>query len=510
MKILNASQIRAIDEYTIEHEPIKSLDLMERAAAACFSWIHKQMRNKPIVHVFCGLGNNGGDGLAIARMLAGRSHTVRVYIIRYEGRMSDDFMANEKRLAGRKNLHVQHLFPDDLFPDIHDDDLIIDALFGSGLTRPLTGFTAEVVTQINASLATKVSIDMPSGLFSDLSMENESNAIVRADLTLTFQFPRLAFMFAQFDMFVGRWHILDIGLHPVAIEKASTNRFLIEPANLKSWLKVRSTFAHKGHFGHALLIAGSRGKMGAAVLAAKACLRSGVGLLTSCVPECGIDIMQTSVPEAMVVSGRGEFFAEELPKLDKYNAVAIGPGLGTHTSAARVLKLLIQEAGFPLVLDADAINILAENKTWCDFLPKYSIITPHPGEFDRLAGKSHSDVERFNKALNFSARFQLIILLKGAYTAVIAPDGNCWFNATGNPGMASGGSGDVLTGHILGLLASGYSPLQSTLLGVYLHGSAGDLACSRRGHEGLIAGDIVEMIPKAFARLRMKSGGYFN
>jgi ADP-dependent NAD(P)H-hydrate dehydratase / NAD(P)H-hydrate epimerase len=503
MKILTAEQIRAIDAYTIENEPIPSLDLMERAATACFNWIHKHMRNKTLMHVFCGLGNNGGDGLAIARMLAGRSHRVRVYIIRYEGKMSDDFMANEKRLAGRKNLHIQHLFPGDLLPDISDDDLVIDAMFGSGLTRPLTGYIADVVTHINASMAAKVSIDMPSGLFSDLTMENDTNAIVRADHTLTFQFPKLAFMFAQYNMFVGRWHVLDIGLHPEAIEKANTNRFLIDPADLKPWLKVRNTFAHKGHFGHALLIAGSRGKMGAAVLAAKACLRSGVGLLTSCVPACGVDIMQTSVPEAMAVSGRGEFLTDELPKLDKYNTVAIGPGLGTHTDTARVLKSLIQQAGFPLVLDADAINILAENKTWCDFLPKYTIITPHPGEFDRLAGKSYSDVERFNKALNFSARFQLIIVLKGAYTAIIAPDGNCWFNTTGNPGMASGGSGDVLTGHILGLLASGYSPLQSALLGVYLHGSAGDLACSKRGNEGLIAGDIADMIPKAFMRLQM-------
>ncbi|MDR4987751.1 MAG: NAD(P)H-hydrate dehydratase [Bacteroidales bacterium] len=497
MKILNASQIRAIDAYTIKHEPIASVDLMERAAGKCYEWIRRHFRKHKSVKIFCGMGNNGGDGLVIARMLAGTGFHVNVYKVLHSDQPSADFAVNEKRLRGLKNVHLEEIAGSSDFPVIEQHDLVIDAMLGSGLTRPLEGLLAALVLHINAAGAPVVAVDFPTGLFCEDNRGNDPRYIIRADYTLSFQFPKLAFMFASNERFLGKWFVIDIGLHPAAIREAETKHYFLQASDVAQLYRPRRKFAHKGHFGHAFLAAGSHGKAGAAVLAARAVVRSGAGLLTVQVPGEACQVIQTAVPEAMCIADGDPHIISGMGDLEKYNAIGIGPGIGTHEQTAGALKLLIQNTSVPMVLDADALNILAENPTWCGFLPKGSIFTPHPGEFDRIAGKTTDDHERFEKAVEIAHRFQVYVVLKGAHTLIACPDGRCFFNSTGNPGMATGGSGDVLTGMILAWLAQNYSPLHSCLLGVFLHGRAGDLAANRKGYEGLTAGDIIEMIPKA-------------
>ena len=497
MKILNATQIREIDASTIANEPIASIDLMERAASKCYEWIRRNLKKHKTVKVFCGMGNNGGDGLVIARMLAGSGCRVYVYKLLHSDIASEDFSVNEKRLKRIKNLHFETLTESDAMPHIESEDLVIDAMLGSGLRRPLEGLLAKAVSHINSVGCKVVAIDFPSGLFCDSNRENNYKYIMKADYTLSFQVPKLAFMFASNEQFVGHWFLLDIGLNAEALRRVETKYFFLQASDVRALYRPRRKFAHKGHYGHAYLVAGSYGKSGAAVLSAKAALRSGAGLLTLQIPNSAYQVVQTAVPEAMCIADDHPQIVSGLSKPDNYNAIGVGPGLGTHDQTARALKLLIQNTTVPMVLDADALNILADNLTWCGFLPKGSIFTPHPGEFDRLAGKTTDEHDRLDKAIELAHRFQVYVVLKGAHTVIVCPDGRCFFNSTGNPGMATGGSGDVLTGMILGWLAQNYSPLHSCLLGVYLHGRAGDLAANRKGFEGLIAGDIIEMIPKA-------------
>lgn len=504
MKILNTSQIRQLDAYTIEHEPIASIDLMERAAKKCYEWIRRHLKKHRTVHVFCGLGNNGGDGLVIARLLAGTGHKVSAYKILHAEKASEDFLTNEKRLSVVRNLHLKTLSAGDPMPDIGAGELVVDAMLGSGLTRPLEGLLAKTVQHINAAEATVVAIDFPTGLFCEDNRGNDPRNIIKADYTLSFQVPKLAFMFAANENFLGSWYLIDIGLHQAAMKAADTKYHYLLASDISSIYRPRKKFAHKGHFGHAFLMAGSYGKVGAAVLTARAAVRSGTGLLTLQLPRCGYEVIQTAVPEAMCIPDEHPQFISEVADLEGFNVVGVGPGLGTHEQTARALKLLIQNTTVPMLIDADALNILSENPTWCGFLPKGSVFTPHPGEFDRIAGKTTDDFDRLEKAIELAHRFQVHIVLKGAHTVVVCPDGRCFFNSTGNPGMATGGSGDVLTGMILGWLAQNYSTLNSCLLGVYLHGRAGDLAAARKGHEGLTAGDIIDQIPKAIkTTLRM-------
>jgi ADP-dependent NAD(P)H-hydrate dehydratase / NAD(P)H-hydrate epimerase len=496
IKILDSEQIRKCDQYTIENEPIRSIDLMERAARKCFEVIRRRIKKQQPVKVFCGPGNNGGDGLAIARMLGGTGQPTQVFILDI-GSPSEDFRVNEKRLANVRNTNVYKLGKDDALPSIGKDDLVIDALFGSGLSRPLEGFPGRLVEHINDSGALVIAIDFPSGLFCEDNKGNDPRRIIRADHTLTFQVPKLAFLFPENDAFAGQWEVLDIGLHPQAIEAAETRYFILDAADIRSFYRPRGRFSHKGTYGHALLVAGSKGKTGAAVLGARAGLRSGPGLLTVYAPQCANHVIQTTVPEAMYLPDAHEEYVSGIPDIGPFAAIGAGPGLGTDPQTQNALKLLIQQSSRPLVLDADALNILAENPTWLAFLPKGTILTPHPGEFQRLVGKASDSFERLQMAREFAFRFQVVLVLKGAFSMIVSPDGRIWFNPSGNPGMATGGSGDVLTGMILGWLAQGYSPLESAMAGVFIHGVAGDIAASRKGFEGLIAGDIIQHIPKA-------------
>jgi len=318
---------------------------------------------------------------------------------------------------------------------------------------------------------------------------------------LTFAPPKLAFFFPENDIFVGNWKLLDIGLSRDFIESARVQNFTLESNDVATILRKRNKFSHKGTFGHALIISGSTGKMGAAVLAARACLRSGPGLVTMRIPKSGVTILQTAVPEAMLSIDPGDDHFSETLELSTYSAIAIGPGIGTSVQTANALKIMIQHAKIPMLFDADAINILAENKTWLGFILKGCIFTPHPKEFERLVGKSSNNFDQNRMQRDFSFRYQCYIVLKGANTAITTPDGRCYFNTTGNPGMATGGSGDVLTGIITGLMAQGYSSLESCLLGVYIHGLAGDIALKEQGFESLIASDIVTNLGKSFQSL---------
>lgn len=499
IKILPVEKIREADAYTIKNAPIESIDLMERAALACYEWLRPFLKKNSQVRFVCGPGNNGGDGLAIARMLAEDDINVAVWILNFTDKRSLDFKANQERLYKVGNVEIIEISDAAKLPEIEEEFVIIDAIFGSGLSKPIKGFVAEVIEIINNSEAVCVSVDIPSGLFADENTKED--AIIKADYTLSFEFPKYAFLFAKNHEFVGDWHILPIGLSDAFISEVEVKNYLTTAATCIDLLKVRAKFSHKGNYGHAFLITGSNSKMGAAVLASKACLRSGVGLLTTHIPFKGNHVLQTAVPEAMLSLDRFENYISEIPDLRAYNAIGVGPGIGMEEQSHNAIKVLIQNAKVPLVFDADALNILAEHKTWLGFLLPNTILTPHPKEFERLAGKTDNEFERLQLALDFAVKHQVIVILKGAHTAVCSPQGNCYFNSTGNPGMASAGSGDVLTGVILGLLAQSYSPLEASILGVFIHGLAGDLALKKCGHEALIAGDIIDYLGKAFKKL---------
>ncbi len=502
MKILPIDKIREADAYTIKNEPITDINLMERAARKLFKWIRKRVDVSQRFFVFAGLGNNGGDGLALARILEKADYEVFVYVVRYSEKYSDSFTENYQRYLEISPNTLFDLKNENDFPETNEDDLIVDALFGSGLTRPIEGMTAKIIQLINQSSALKIAIDIPSGLFADQTSLENRGKILQADYTLTLQFPKYAFLLPENNQYVGTWHVLDIGLHPDFIEDVPADNFYLLKQDVAPLLKTRLKFSHKGTYGHALLIAGSYGKMGAAILAAHACLRSGVGLLHVHVPTVGYPIMQTALPEAMISIDRYDHYFSEVPNLTDFSVVGVGPGLGKEVQSQEAMKLLIQNFRRPMVIDADALGILAENKTWLSFLPPNSILTPHPKEFERLAGTWKNDFEKLDLARSFSKKFKIILVLKGANTSICLPDERSYFNSTGNPGMATAGSGDVLTGIITGLLAQNYSPIHAALLGVYLHGLAGDIAVSKSSEESLIAGDITLNLGKAFEKLR--------
>ena len=501
-KLFETSKIKEIDAYTIENEPIDSIDLVERASSVFvneFCRRYASRYNK--IYVFAGQGNNGADALAIAGMLIEKGYNVFTYLINPSNMLTKECEASRNRLREDGGRQFKEVVSGTPFtpPKFEPQDIIIDGLFGSGLNRPLDGGFAKLVDYINHSESTVVSIDIPSGLFGEDNKENNFQFVIQADLTITFEFPKLSFLFPENAVFVGEWKDLPIGLHPDALLKTKTSYGLITDEDIASLIHTRERFAHKGDFGHALLLAGSAGKMGAAVLSAKSCLRSGAGLLTVCMPSRGEVIMQTSLPEAMVEIDRNANYITDLPDLSKFNAIGMGPGIGKDSATKDVLEMLLASTeGKPLVLDADALNIIAENSELLHHLPIGTIITPHPGEFDRLAGESESSYERMQKARSMASEQKICVILKGSYTAVCTPSGKVFFNTSGNPGMSTAGSGDVLTGMILGLLAQGYRTEEAAVIGVYLHGIAGDLAAANLSEESMIAGDIVQMLGKAF------------
>lgn len=503
MKILSAEQVRQWDEYTIQHEPIASIDLMERAAVKCADWLELNKYYGESFSIFCGKGNNGGDGLAIARLLAEKKYPVTVYILEFGHKGTNDFQINLARLHQHPEVDIRFIQTEENFHALRKGGIVIDALFGSGLNRGIDGVTAALIDHINSSGCEIIAIDMPSGLFVDHS--SAGNIIIKATHTLSFQCYKPALLVAENTDYTGEVHILDIGLHMDFYSSVHSPYELTDDAIIHSIYKLRKSFAHKGNFGHSLLLAGSYGKTGAAVLAARACLRSGTGLLSCHIPKCGYEILQATVPEAMVITDFNPSFITKVENdITKYDAVGIGPGIGTASETKMMLREILDTCRAPLVLDADALNIMASQKDLLKKVPRGSVLTPHPKEFERLFGEKASDFDRIQLAMEKAKELDVVIILKGHHTLITTPDGRGFFNSTGNVGMATAGSGDVLTGILTGLLAQGYSSVEASILGVYLHGLAGDLAAKDFSQEAMIAGDIVNKTGDAFRHILSK------
>ncbi|MCX6204722.1 MAG: NAD(P)H-hydrate dehydratase [Bacteroidetes bacterium] len=489
MKLLSAKQFQEWDAYTICHEPISSIELMERAALLCTETIARYFSIDQVIKVFCAKGNNGGDGLAIARLLIGRGYEVSVYVLEQGKIGSNDFQANLHRLHSFTT-EIHFIQSAEAFPIVQETDLLIDALYGTGLKSELIELPKALVEFLNLSGAQIISIDIPSGMYVDQS--SNGNTIIKANTTFSFQALKLCFLAAENAPHFGNVVLLNIQLQPGFLKTVASDYDLLEKEKVRLLVKPRNDFSHKGKFGHALLIAGSIGKMGAAILSARAAMRSGIGMLTISIPTNTDAEIHTAIPEAMVLNRE-----TSVVDFDKFSTIGIGPGIGTDLDSETVLENIIEHFKKPILLDADAITILSKHPDWLSRISSDSILTPHPKEFDRLFGESANEFKRWQKAVQLSEQHQLIILVKGHHT-LIAAKGKAWFNSTGNVGLAKAGSGDTLSGIITSLLAQGYASTVAAILGVYLHGLAADLALGFQSTESLLASDIIECIGMAF------------
>lgn len=511
MKILTGTQHAELDRYTIEHEPVASIDLMERAATRLVDDVMQRWDWQRIFYIFAGPGNNGGDGLAMARIMAQKGYRVVTYLFNVKNKLSEDCQTNRDRLIELcqtpvgENLMLIEVTQGFDFPKVRQRDIVIDALFGTGLSKPLSGGFAGVVRKINTLHCTVVSIDTPSGLMCEDNEYIDRSTVINASLTLTIQLPKLAFLFSENERCVGQWKTIDIALSAEGIEQLCTPYSIMEKKEVAELLQERSAFAHKGTMGHALLVVGSYGMAGAAQLSAKACLRSGIGKLTLHSPACNNTILQITVPEAILTPDKDKQVVSEAYDINRFQAIGIGPGLGLDDQTASALEQYLAMADSPVVLDADAINLLALHRNWLSHLPAGSILTPHVGELENLIGRCSNSLERLNMASALAVKHNLYILVKGHYTAICTPNGRVRFCPRGNAGMATPGSGDVLAGLITGLLAQGYAPMAASMLGVWLHATAGDLAAEELTEECMLASDIITHLPRAFRELRMKN-----
>lgn len=498
MKILSGAQIKEADNSTINSRKITSLELMEYASTQCFNFIKENLNiQQRTIKIFCGVGNNGGDGLVIARLLASKKVKISCYIVHFSEKKSDDFTENYKRIKTIKNVHCYDIVNSEHFPVIQPNDIVIDAIFGVGLTRTPEGFIKKLIQHINASKSTIISIDMPSGLFTE-SPVLDKDSVIKATLILTFQVPKLALLLPENAAYCNDFKIMDIGLDQAFIDTLSVQNFFITKSFVNTLFKIRTKFQHKGSFGHALILGGSYGKIGAVVLSSKAALKVGSGLVSAYVPKCGYQIIQTSVPEIMV-----EVDAEN--ELHYFNfksdgtSVGLGPGIGTSEKTAEGFINFLKEYTKPLVLDADALNILASRKDDLKYIPTNSVLTPHPKEFERLVGSWKNDFDKLQKLKEFSSMYSCVVVLKGAHTVIVFKN-NCYFNSTGNAALATAGSGDVLTGIITGLIAQGYTPLNAAIIGVFIHGKTAEIYTKKNPLETFIASDIIELLPKALKK----------
>ncbi len=497
LKILTANQIRHVDQFTIKKEPISSIDLMERASASFVDWFLDKFPHGISIHIFCGIGNNGGDGLAIARMLLQRKYSVKVNVVGDIERGSKEFKVNFKRL--REFSEIQLIKSNDKLYPIGEDSVVIDAIFGSGLGRNVEGLFADVINFINYQNALIISVDISSGLKPDTF--TDSSAVVKPDYTVSFQIPKLAFMFPENADYVGDWLVLDIGLNRQYIDGLKSDHHLLEESDFNEVFTPRKKFTHKGQAGRVLLIAGSISKTGAAILSAKSILRSGAGLLTVHIPQESLNAMQFSIPEAMVdLDAHSDYFSFP-PAVQQYSSIGIGPGLGNNSITAKAFEELLKQVKKPIVVDADAINILADHPELLEQLPAQSILTPHPKEFQRLVGDWRNDFDKLDKQIEFSKKYFVNLVVKGAHSCITNTKGEVFFNNSGNPGMATAGSGDVLTGIICGILGQGIVPELALKAGVFIHGMAGDIAVEKTGEISMIASDIIDHLPQAFKRV---------
>ncbi len=498
MYILSSKQIGQADKATIKINNISSVDLMERAATKCFQWLHDRLQGQQIkIHVFCGIGNNGGDGLVIARLLYQRGYNVSCYVVNFSDKRTEEFLINYNRLKEFGKWPIVIHSENDI-PEVAFEDIVIDAIFGNGLTRKPDGFTKKLIQYINSTKVFTLAIDFPSGLFSDKAV-TDKDSVLKAGHTLTFQTPKLVFLLPENKEFVNKWEVIDIGLDENFIRSLKPKTHYITKKEIVPLYLPRNKWANKGTFGHSLIIGGSFGKIGAVTLATKAALKIGSGLVSAYLPKCGYNILQIAVPEAMVE-------VDNEATLTYYNfktkptVIGIGPGMGTAEKTAIGFEKFIKENKLPLVVDADGINLLSQNQSLMRELPDNAVLTPHPKELERLIGKWKNDFDKLKKARKFSKENSIIIVLKGAHTVIIDGE-SLYFNSTGNPALATAGSGDVLTGIITGLIAQSYEPINAAIFGVYLHGKTADLALNETGHETFTATTILDYLADALLDL---------
>lgn len=497
MKILSADQIRAADRFTIAHEPISSIQLMERAAKACAHWITRHVKERCTFLVFCGSGNNGGDGLAISRMLHQADHLVHVFIDATNDSFSEDAEINFLRIKEIPTIQI-HDFSEVSQYNFDSNGIVVDALFGTGFNRPLQGKMKTLVEYLNQIPLQKIAVDIPSGLFADRSVTQDS-AVFQADVTLTFQCWKRSFLHPETGIYCGRVQVLDIGICKDFIRDVPMPYRVLDQEKIVQIYQPRKRFSHKGMYGKVCLVAGSYGKIGAALMATKAALCTGAGLTFTLAPACGYTILQLSCPEAMFLCG-GENVVSRF-EVEEDAVVAIGPGLGKDPATVDAFLKFLTESEKPLLLDADALNILAENQNYLNQIPKNSIITPHPKEFERLFGSTKDSFERLELAREKAFELCIFVVLKDHHTQVITPNRDVFYNTTGTSGMAKGGSGDTLTGIILALMAQHYPPEQAALFGVWLHGKAGELAANQYSKEAMLPTDLTGCIGAVFRYL---------
>lgn len=500
MKIFSKEQIYEGDRLTAERQNITSTDLMERAGLQIFNWLHTRMQGAQVpVHVFCGIGNNGGDGLVVARHLITHGYNVKTYIVNYSDKRSKDFLVNYDRIKSTTKEWPTLLKCTEDFPPIQKEDIIVDAVFGIGLNKKVADWVKALFQHFRASAAYTLSIDIPSGLHTDKIVE-DSEAIVKANYTLSFQAPKLVFFLPETANYTQQWEILDIGIDPEYLHTTDTEAVFIGKYEVLPLYKPREKFGHKGTYGHALIIGGSLGKMGAVSLASRASLTTGCGLVTSYVPKCGIQILQTTFAEGMCISDQGDNYIESINFDLKPTSIGLGVGMGTEPETIKTTEAFLKDNKTPLVIDADAINILSKKKTLLKLLPEQSVLTPHPKELERLIGPWKDDFDKLKKTKAFSKKYNCIIIIKGAHSITVYKD-KLYVNSTGNPGLATAGTGDVLTGMITSLIAQGYEPLYAAIFGVYLHGRSADLALEHFGYQSLLASNVIEYIGEAYIDL---------
>ncbi|WP_452230124.1 NAD(P)H-hydrate dehydratase [Lacinutrix sp. MEBiC02404] len=500
MKIFSKEQIYEGDKLTAEKQGITSTDLMERAATQIFNWMHMRMQGAQVpIHVFCGIGNNGGDGLVLARHLITHGYNVKMYVINYSDTRSKDFLINYDRIKNISKVWPLLMTDAEEFPEIHPDDIIVDAIFGIGLNRPVVSWVKALFQHFKASKAFTLAIDLPSGMYPDQVPANEKD-VVWSHYTLSFQTPKLIFFLPETEKYTVQWEVLDIGIDPEYLNATDTAYELIGKNEMLPIYKPREKFSNKGTYGHALIIGGSYGKMGSVTLASRAALSSGAGLVTAYIPKCGYTALQSSFPEAMVLTDTNEEILTNISFDIEPNVIAFGVGVGTATKTINAFENFLKTNKIPLVIDADGINILAKKKALLKLLPEQTVLTPHPKELERLVGKWNDDFDKLKKVKALSKKYKLIIVIKGANSLTVFKDKG-YVNTTGNPGLATAGTGDVLTGIITGLIAQGYEPLSATLFGIYLHGKSADIAIETLGYQSLIASHVIETLGQAYIDL---------
>ncbi|GAA3572513.1 NAD(P)H-hydrate dehydratase [Snuella lapsa] len=503
MKLFSKEQIYEADRLTIERQNISSADLMERAGTQLFNWMHARMQGAQVpVHVFCGIGNNGGDGLVLARHLTTHGYHVKTYIVNYSDKRSKDFLINYDRIKSVTKDWPVLLTDDESFPEINPKDIIVDAVFGIGLNRPVVAWVVALFDHFRASKAFTLSVDVPSGLYLDKAPEHTNN-VVSASFTLSFAAPKLAFFLPQTAQHTVQWDVLDIGFDQEYLSSVDTEAELIAKHEVLFLFKPRTKFSHKGQFGHSLIIGGSYGKIGAVTLACKGALSAGSGLVTAYIPKCGYTALQASLPEAMVITDTDKNCISNINVAMQPSVVGLGVGMGTDSKTLKAFEAFLKENKSPLVLDADGLNMLAQHTALLKMLPAQTVLTPHPKELERLIGVWKDDFDKLEKVKAFAHTYNVIVVIKGAHTITIS-NNKLYVNTTGNPGLATAGSGDVLTGIITGLISQGYAPLEATVFGVYLHGKAADIAVGKYGYQSLLASHVIDYLGAAYLDLFKK------